>query len=235
MLLFPGDLRGLQGSGRLVVSVDDPRPLAAAVTFLQQRFKWTITYEDPRFEHPDDIEDVTASVRRDGDLSKRVLVPKGGRFSVTYDLPETPDPRDVLTRLLNEYAQSGYPGRFSVIETSGVFHVIPTEIRDRTGAQKRNSSILATAVSLPERDRSLLELVEEVLEQVQSTSGHTVKLGSVPLNLMRRPTREGVSGENASAVLARVLATDETKMSWQLLYGADTRMYFLNLGVIPSP
>jgi hypothetical protein len=167
MLLFHPELRGLQGSERLVVSVDDPRPLAAAATLLQQRFGWT--------------------------------------------------------------------GRFAVVETAGVFHVVPTEIRDRTGAHSPQRSVLATAVFLPERERSTLEFVEDVLNEVEAASKQIVRTGSIPVNLMRRRTRAAVNGDTAGAVLARVLTTEETRLSWQLLYGADTRVYSLNLSIVPSP
>jgi hypothetical protein len=47
--------------------------------------------------------------------------------------------------------------------------------------------------------------------------------------------RRGNQADTAGSVLARILATEESRMSWQLLYGADTRMYFFNIVPIPAP
>lgn len=229
MSAFPERLLGLQEPNRLVVAVDDPRPLAAAVTFLERRFGWTITYEDPRFEHTDDIEDVTAKVRRDGDLSKKVLVPRGGALSLTYESSERLSAVDVLNRLLESYSQAGYPGRFAVVEAAGMLHVVPVQTRDRNGAESRQDSILASVVSLDERDRTDVEMIQEVLRQVEIRSKQTVRIGSIPQALMHRRSRAAANKEMARSVLVRALARDEQRFSWQLLYGPDTRMYFLNV------
>src|SRR5437763_1084383 len=61
-----------------VLSVDDPRPLNAAVKLIEQRCHCTITYEDPKWG-PDDDVDVSGSVWHRTDIRPRV--PRGGRFT----------------------------------------------------------------------------------------------------------------------------------------------------------
>src|SRR5437879_2804770 len=54
----------------ITITVNDPRPLAAAITELELRHGWVITYEDPPYEYAADVRDVTGVVRKDSDLSK---------------------------------------------------------------------------------------------------------------------------------------------------------------------
>src|SRR5438128_1413597 len=61
---------------KVKISVEDPRPLATAITMLEARFRWIITYEDPRYTNLGDISDVTERVRRDLDKYKPGKAPK---------------------------------------------------------------------------------------------------------------------------------------------------------------
>jgi hypothetical protein len=63
---------------------DYPRPISEAVRQIEKHFGRVVTYDDTRYVHPDDIVDITAKVRRDGDLSKRVFVMRNGSIDVTY-------------------------------------------------------------------------------------------------------------------------------------------------------
>ncbi len=46
----------------IAVNGETGRPLAEVLEQLERRHGWVITYEDARYEHPDDIDDVTAIV-----------------------------------------------------------------------------------------------------------------------------------------------------------------------------
>jgi hypothetical protein len=74
----------------MTLQVDDPRPLEAAVLSLIKRYPVAITYEDPRYEYSDDIEDTTARVLKNPSASSaRVLVPRGGVLQA--DIEISPD------------------------------------------------------------------------------------------------------------------------------------------------
>src|SRR5262245_54420252 len=60
--VFGGDVQTV-----VKLSVDDPRPVAKALERLEDKYGWRITYEDPRYAYPGDIEDVTTKVRKDLD------------------------------------------------------------------------------------------------------------------------------------------------------------------------
>jgi hypothetical protein len=97
-----------QAAARVILALDDPRPLAQAVLELEAQFGLLITYEDPAYAFKGDISDVTATVRRDLDKyqpgeAPRVLVPKGGRFVFSYDASQTHDPLNLLRQLVTAY------------------------------------------------------------------------------------------------------------------------------------
>jgi len=79
-----------------------------------------ITYEDPFYLYASDIEDVTLSVRRDGQTEPRVLVPRGGPFFFQYPAAASVD-SSVLDKLVDEYNLSGHPGVFRLIADVGRF------------------------------------------------------------------------------------------------------------------
>ena len=74
---------------RLVVDVDDPRPLSAAARQLERQLGLAVTYEDGSYVAPGDIVDVTAQVRRDRRTEPRVLVMRGGAFRFEKAMPGT--------------------------------------------------------------------------------------------------------------------------------------------------
>jgi hypothetical protein len=70
------------GQTRLTtLSVDDPRPLEAAVLALIKRYPLVITHEDPRYEFSGDMQDVSS---RNPRVQHRVLIPLGGVLQANY-------------------------------------------------------------------------------------------------------------------------------------------------------
>ncbi len=66
------------------LSVNDPRPMMALADKLQGILTVPINYEDPRFENPGDVQDVTDTVVKNrAQFSGRVLIPRGGELTVT--------------------------------------------------------------------------------------------------------------------------------------------------------
>jgi hypothetical protein len=205
---------------RLNLDVNDPRPLAAALEQLEKRHGWVITYDDPPYLYAPDIEDVTLAVRRDGDITRRVLVPRGGRFRFEYSAPAdggAPNAALVLERLLEEYHLTGYPGMFRVIATGTVFHVVPSESRNASGVLAPSVSLLDAKISIPDSERSVFSTVTAIVEAASRQLGARVGLGTVPVNLlMQRRVHERATNESARTVLMRTLASTHRQLSWRL-------------------
>ena len=225
--------------GAILVDGSSGRPLSEAVATLEERYGWVITYEDPPFEHESETEDVTARVRRDGNLTKKVIVPKGAPFTFLYDLaPDGKTPADppmaVLTRLLNDYALSGNPGEFKVIESDGAFHVIPAKVRSAAGDLVACRSVLETRISLPEESRSVDEMVQAVFRAITAASGARIFSGLTGNLYLQTRVRDGAKDQRARDVLTRALAATGRRVSWRLRYQPGTQHYGFSAHVVGS-
>jgi hypothetical protein len=132
--------------------VDYPRPIAAAVLQIEKHFGWVVTYEDTRYVHPSDIVDVTEQVRRDGNMSKRVLGMRNGSIDLTY----TPRPGtieaqvgEVLQEVLAHSNAAGNAGEFRIDWVPGGYHVVPVAMKGKSGATEPYASLLDTRITLP--------------------------------------------------------------------------------------
>jgi hypothetical protein len=225
-----------QRQNETAISVTDPRPLARAIETLEARYGWVITYEDPRFVFPGDIEDVTLSVRRDGRTAPKVLIPRGGEFNFQYPTARGAAPNEsrLLQQLLNEYHLTGHPGVFRLAQTDGVFHVIPHESRNSEGRFVTLASLLDARISIPEGDRSAFGMLGLISEAVSKSAAATLTVGTVPLNVMMQTrVQGGANNESARTVLLRTLAASNQKLSWKLLCGpGETPECALNIHVV---
>lgn len=212
---------GLPADQGLTVEVNDARPLATALDIIEKRYAWVITYEDPPYLYGADVEDVTLSVRRDFDLTRRVLAPRGGRF--TFEYPTSPDGRPpnapaLLEKLLDQYRLSGHPGMFRVITTGNVFHVVPSESRDADGIFVPHVSLLDAKISFADGQRTALSMLDAIVKAVSRQRAARVGVGTVPLNLlMQRRVDGGATDESARTVLLRTLEATHRELSWRLL------------------
>ncbi len=122
----------------LSLSIDDPRPVAAAAQVLMNRHGLIVTYEDPAYVHNSDVMDGNSQVRRDRNFSSdRVLVPIGGRMDFEYSASGeggafTAVP-EVVRDLVDYHALGGGAGRFRVSESGDYVHIIPEQVRDSSG------------------------------------------------------------------------------------------------------
>jgi hypothetical protein len=231
----------LQGATKDTLSVDDPRPVAEAITVLEARFRWIITYEDPRYIYAGDISDVTEKVRKDlykyrpGEVP-RVLIPKGGKFNFEYDVIRDTngrsDPGVILQRLLDAYAASGSSARFRMESTDKSIHIIPTGAKDISGKLAPQKSVLDAVITLPVKDRTGLQALEDLCVAVSRATQMRVVVGTIPIGLfIEHKDQHGVAGRKAREALAQLLERmgNGTNLSWQLLYDPGMKMYALNI------
>ena len=225
-------VRAQQG-GTAELTVNDPRPLAAAIVELERRYGWQVTYEDPQYEFVADVTDVTLAVRNDGNISKRVIVPAGGHFAFRYSLPGTaaPNPNVVLAQLLEAYHDSTSSARFRLIRTASVLHVVPVQSNDAKGFLKDRSSRLDRTIRVA-GGRRLLEVLQDALKAA-STADVELALGAAPLGLLTstRIPDGNITGTTRD-VLVNLLSTTGRPLSWQLFCQPQTTMCFVNLHVV---
>lgn len=210
------------------LSVDDPRPLAAALDVLQDLHGVPITYEDPVLSHPGDLVPLAEFQTRDG-----AFIPRGGHLSIKY-LVDTgtgalADPLRTIEKLIEKHAAKGYPGRFRVDELDGVFHVTPIAARSSSGGWLAQFPALATPLPLAS-GASGLETVTNITEGLGAVLGREVWGGMMPTGaLLRLPAPTTFGTEPARDVLVRLLRELDGVASWRLFYDPTLDIYALNI------
>jgi hypothetical protein len=238
------------------MSVTDSRPVAAAVQELVSRYGYVITYEDPRHIYEEDVEDVTSKVRKDLDKhppgsAPRVIVPKGA--TLNFELPSTSLPNAqniavVLEHLVQVQQGARLGGHFRVERDGEVFHVVPTEVRDRNGNWAAQGSIFDVRISLPMEGRNESEMLDAIVNAVSAKTSYKIYIGSgigegIVSASNPRPYQLGADNERAQDVLMRALAlvSDPSqgtwhpqRLTWQLFYDNSLSAYFLNALSVPD-
>jgi hypothetical protein len=233
---IPGwaDRLAAQEGGRVSISVDEGRPLKAVVMELEQRFGWIVTYEDPAYLFASDIQDMR-QFRNDGkDLP--LLAPRGGPFTFSYTLRQSDRTRSsqeaVLGALLDQYHRTGYPGRFRLVRTGVVYHVVPTMTRDETGVFRPYGSILDRRISLPDREVDGMEMLESIEAAVRRGGDERLRVGTFLTGMfLQAGVRSGAHDESVRSVLLRMFASFNRRLSWRLLCGPARGTGMCNLGI----
>ena len=210
------------------VSVDDPRPLSAALTVLQDLHGVAITYEDPVFSHPGDLVPRSELGSEDG-----LMIPRGGHLSVKY-LVDTRtgamvDPLGTIEHVIEKHAAKGYPGRFQVVEIDDVFHVTPVATRTASGAWQAQTSALARPISLV-TGATGLETITAIADGLGSVLGREVWSGMAPYRaLLRLDPPASFSNEPARDALMRLLRDLDGVASWHLYHDPTLDVFALNI------
>jgi hypothetical protein len=237
------------------VEFQDPRPLVAAIKYLQQTYRIAINYEDPPFQHEGDSVDVTDAVQnerqRQANPSSRIRVPRGGTLSI----PDSSilirqgvadDAMTVLSRLLVLHETAGLPGKFVLQLRNGVPTVIPTAVKNTKGEWTAVTSILDQPVSFPQQERSAAELVELILREVTKRRGIKVELAAAPLQLfLQSRFAVGANEQTAASILGDVFqdlsrqagpaAKGQTLLSYRLLFDSQLSYYLLTVSPVLLP
>jgi hypothetical protein len=223
-------------------NIDSTRPVADSVRVLIKQHPVVITYEDPRYEYQGDLKDVTALARSPENAGKpgAVLVPKGGTLATRYEVStateEPVDYRNALEGILDAQTVSQNGGRFRVLQSGGVFHVVPAEVRYSKGVWTRQSSILDTRITLPSKELNGYEMLRAITNAVSEATGIYVGLGTMNANQFFKFTGSiEATDEPARDVLMRVLQSISHRLTWRLFYGPDVKQYALNITVVAEP
>ncbi len=213
--------------------IEGPRPLAKAADELEHKHGMLITYEDPDYAYVNDYDDLTAPEKRG--VARAALFPRAGRLEVLYNVAEgkqnVEDPKSLLSALILDHVNRGNPGIFRISEEGEVYHLIPSEVRDRTGAMKPVGSILDATISIPAYDRTLIDAVNEVCRAVNSASSSNLLVGAYPVNLLhQRKTIRGAAKTSAREVLMSMFRDAQKNLVWRIYWIGPGR-FVLNIAV----
>jgi hypothetical protein len=225
-------------------TVESPRALSQAVLMLIQRYGYVITYEDAPLTYTGDFHDYTSEIHSDLSYLKksgtvREIAPT--RETLTLNLMSSgamSDPNNmasVIEQILKEHAVLNRGGRFRLQQTEGVFHIVPTEVRDARGEWVSHGSLLNAAITIPEIEGPSAMLLDAICAAVSKATHTHVLVGHVPMNAVA--DYRGVlaaNGEPARNVLLRMLNGTERKFSWMLDYAPAMQQYYLSIVLVPD-
>lgn len=243
----------------VTITVNDPRPVNAAVEQVEKLSGIPISYEDVRYGNPGDTVDVTNSVRNPAQGPAppgfQVLIPRGGQLSVgiavdpaTQRLPDALTTANALNSVLAAAAASPVvPGKFNFDTYNGVFFVAPSQSRSAGGSFAPTTAVLSAPVNLPGQQQTALATLEAILQQVSQKTGLKIGLGTMPFGAFARSKVSiAASADPASHVLARLFAAVSIAgsvgppeavagMSYHALFDPKFKTYALNIHVVPNP
>jgi hypothetical protein len=216
--------------GKVHIVVRNPRPLAQAITLLQDKYAWRINYEDPQYTSKLDY-----SVMK-GDAGER-KIPNGADFVVDFPAGATPDaPPDeakTLQLIVDSYNRTENPGRFELRhKTPEQFDVVGNAAHDSQGKISSQPAILDLTITLPATEREFADTLDLICQKISEKAHVKVSLGIYPINLAaRHVTVGGKELTGRDYVLAAADATSR-RMCLGLLFDPESGGYYLNLHAI---
>ena len=224
----------------VVLSVNDPRPMAQAVLALIRSYPVTITYEDPRYEFAGDLREVTRPPRETLRPQVGTVVPRGGVFQAAYDVAEdTGQPVDLtaaIQSIIDANNQAPHGAHFALRRSGDIFHVVPAEIRDGSGRWMPQRSILDVPITFSSAaERGAFELLDAILKEISAATGRVIigRYASGPLACgipcAAYDRKIDARNEPARDVLMRLLHSLNPRYTWVVYYGLPERSYVFNL------
>ncbi len=224
-------------SNQIVLRANDPRPLDQITLLLNSSYNYLLDYEDPPYMSKNEL---TGSVTKEwlAQGGAEYYVPNGGEYEVQSSRSEVmsdgPNEKVFLTRMLESYARTSNPGFFELIsEPRGRFSIVGKAMRNDSGYPVSSTPLLGYSVRLGSEKQSAYSALLELVSQLQSASGITIKLGTLPYNLLRSTIYSAATKpESARIQLAAILDATKEGLAWSLLYDANDRSYVLNLASV---
>jgi hypothetical protein len=207
------------------------RPLLQAVDALQQKYGWTVSYEDPQYP-PAIGRPVTPApgpVRRHPNTSNSGPAGFTVQFNVPADSP--PDERIILGLLVEANNQSNDAGQFELRkENDGGFAIVGVGVRDQNGETSIQRPVLDSLISFEAQPRSATETIALICEKTSQQNKIQVTLNVATSNLPQGKTVAlGASGVSARTLLSRTLASIGGGFYWRLLYDSNGTRYELTI------
>jgi hypothetical protein len=227
-------LRGIDviyTDGMTTLTSDDPRPFELAVTALRRQFHVVICYEDSPYTHADDVIDRRLLDPR----APPLLIPSGGKLVFSY---KSSDVATVLDQLVRVRTVPDRGAHFSVIKADSLYMVVPSLVRDSTGAWEVPKSVLDAHITMPALSRGAEELLRTIVTLTAEASGRPFVFGWGPgPDRPNSPKYQvGAQDESTRSVLRRALALmapQTGRFAWELLYDPQQAKYAMSFMYIP--
>lgn len=216
------------GDGSATLSVFHVnRPLLEGLVALREEYGWRVNLEEPPHEttpHGGKFESTYP------EIPERYIPPQGLKKSAEfgYSLSDASE-ATVLNKIVSDYNQAGFPGRYAVIvQSDGSYAVTGIAVQSADGTYQPVTPLLDTPISIPSGSYSLSQVVDLISKALSSASGTRVSC-NVPG--MAGTVSVTVGGNN---IPARTLLEQAVfpGLVWNLYYepqGKIGKFYMLSL------
>ncbi len=233
----PAKTSEITQTGNLVrLTVKSARPLATALDVLQNKYGWSVDYEDPQYLAKSDLVESNDARYTNYTSGAHPRVPNGSAFSVDFPAGEAagPDPEKTLKILIEAYNKTSNPGEFELRIQGQRFDVVGIAAHDDSGKMKKQSPPLDAVVALSAQESLTVAAVTSVCDQISKLTSQNVGIGVYPQNVFNRPLKiVGAEKLPARDALSRIFATalpgKDKNISWRLFYDPDSQSYVMNL------
>jgi hypothetical protein len=163
-----------------VLSVHTFRPLDAIADTLELEFGIAVSAEDPVFQFPGDMMDISAEVPR---LRPGTLVPARWGFELTFPLNPDGSPQNAQDLLTSIVAEANRHSAFGwrLDKTDGVYFFVPTRTHDAQGRLVTATPLLDRLVTIPAGLRRLNESAELMAADLSRQTGLNVSCCEGPI------------------------------------------------------
>jgi len=200
---------------------------------LVKRYGYIVTLETPRYSYSDDLEDT--GKKSVGD-SKAILQPKTNALFLTVPVSSTitaDKMAAVLSQLVQKQSASPHGGHYRVEQDDQVFHIIPTEVRDRSGNWASQKSVFDTPVSLAKADRSSYDSLVLVLNAIGEKEHFSVRPFQLPAMVMHNShSVMEARDEPARQVITRILSATNNKLTWRAFFYEPMQSYLFSVFLV---
>jgi hypothetical protein len=227
-----------EADGKIRLVANDSRPLAQALDALQQKYGWSVNYEDPQYTSKLDLIDAKGLQDKSSYPNGQHRVPSGGSFTAELGAAPaakaSPDEKKALQALIDSYNRSSNPGRFELREDRAeqAFDVVGTAAHDTQGRVTQQPVLLDSPITIDTQERTFSDIVDLVCQKL-SEKGHVpITLGVHPLGLDRVHVTVGGKDLAGRSFLLRAMEATGRKLCWRLLFDPDSGSYFLNVQLV---
>ncbi len=213
------------------LTVHTGRPLAEMLNRVQALFLTPVNYEEVPHESISYLKSTTITKRSGAQV---LLAPAVAGFSVTLGKADS-SAYLAAQSVLNAHKSAGLPGDYEVVQRARSVDIVPVHVLAASGTMQAVAPVMSWPVTIPFATRRIFDVLQLLVENISKESGSKVILLNVPF-AYSDTIDFGAAGEPARDVIDNLGAKVNRPISFQCLYDATEKAYYLNLTVVaPAP
>jgi hypothetical protein len=223
------------------LSVNEESPMYDAIRQLRARYGWLISYQDPPYEHPDDL------VLSEGPRTK-MLIPRRMRISVDYEEPEAADLKSqqrTIDQIVAGFGASG-AGTFRVYHWGIYSYVVPLSVKRVNGVVENLPPLCEMTVSFPPAIRTIEGSLALILPRISQHIQAPIKRGVQPNNLFLGHSHPSeAQDEPICALMSRTFeganwtlvsaGFKPVYLAWELMFEPTSKQYYFSVEKVDQP